>query len=103
MLNNKQKRYLKQQAQSLNASFQIGKNGLNGAALQQLQAQLNVHELVKVSILQNSAALTSTVVAAVQDFDPRILLVQTIGRTLVFYKRASKISNRHLSLEVDAL
>ena len=54
MLNPKQKAYLKSLAHPLKPTFQIGKDGLNENMLHDILNYLNKHELMKVSILQNS-------------------------------------------------
>ena len=54
MLNPKQKAYLKSLAQKEKAVFQIGKDGLNENLYNDVINYLNKHELIKISILQNS-------------------------------------------------
>ena len=54
MLTPKEKAYLKSIAQKEKATFQIGKEGLSENLLNDVLNYLNKHEIIKISILQNS-------------------------------------------------
>lgn len=87
MLNGKQKRYLRGLASEEKAIFQIGKDGLSDNLIEQVDNALKARELVKISVLKNSAVdLEETA------FDLARLthseLVQIIGRTIVLFKQA---------------
>lgn len=88
MLNGKQKRYLRSLANGLKPVFQVGKEGLTDNLYESIYLNLQANELVKVSLLKtcevdvNEAAIEICAHTASE-------LVQTIGRTLIFYK-ASK-------------
>ena len=86
MLNPKQKAFLKGLAQKEKAVFQIGKDGLSDNLLNDVLNYLNKHELMKVSILQNSMVDEEEA----QEFfeEAGIELVQHIGRVLVLYKHS---------------
>lgn len=103
MISGKQRRFLKSKAQTMRSTLQVGKNGLNDQVLEQIRQLLNLKELVKLNILQNSAVETSDIRDAVTDYDHRIQFVQAIGRTVILYKRAPKIENRKISLDVDKI
>ncbi len=90
MLTSKQKAYLRSLAQSERALFQIGKDGLSDTLIETVSNALKARELVKVSILKT---------APVDDlkelsFDLARLtkseVVQTIGRTVVLYRKAKE-------------
>lgn len=86
MLNPKQKAYLKSLAHTERPVFQIGKDGLNENMLEDILKYLNKHELMKVSILQNSSV---TFDEAESYFEMAgIEFVQKIGRTMVLYKHS---------------
>lgn len=91
MLNPKQKAYLKSLAQSHKAVFQIGKDGLNENMLQDILNYLLKHEIVKVSILQNSSVSVEEAEAFFEMAN--IEFVQKIGRVLVLYKHSDKAKN----------
>ena len=54
-LTGKQRRYLRSLAHNLKPVFQIGKEGVNDNLIAQIDDYLEIHELLKVSILQNSS------------------------------------------------
>jgi RNA-binding protein len=86
MLNPKQKAYLKSIAQTKKPVFQIGKDGLGENMLTDVLNYLNKHELIKISILQNSIVSVAEAVEFFAQAD--IEFVQKIGRQLVFYKKS---------------
>ena len=87
MLTSKEKVYLRSLAHSLKPIFQIGKEGLNENMLN----YLNKHELMKVSILQNSSVTFDEAEAYFEMAG--IEFVQKIGRTMVLYKYSSDAKN----------
>lgn len=89
MLTSKQKAYLKSMAHPLRPVFQIGKEGLGENMLEDILAYLTKHELMKVSILQNSSVEASE---AIEFFTANgIEFVEHIGRTLVLYMHSDKV------------
>ena len=86
MLNPKQKAYLKSLAQKEKAVFQIGKDGLNENLYNDVLNYLNKHELIKISILQNSDVEKDDAISFFEEYD--IEFVQFIGRVLVLYKHS---------------
>ena len=91
MLNPKQKAYLKSLAHTEKASFQIGKDGLNENMLEDILNYLNKHELMKVSILQNSSVTFDEAEAYFEMAG--IEFVQKIGRVMVLYKASKHAKN----------
>lgn len=91
MLTPKQKAYLKSLAHPLKPVFQIGKEGLNENMLTDILSYLNKHELMKVSILQNSSVTFEESEAYFEMAD--IEFVQSIGRTMVLYKPSKNAKN----------
>lgn len=102
MLSNKQKRFLKNKANPLKPLVQIGKNGLTTPVLTDLQGALAKHELIKVTLLQNSPLTASELEAQLVAQVDGLTIVQTMGRVLTLYKPASKVKYRILSTEVAA-
>lgn len=91
MLNPKQKAYLKSLAHPLKACFQIGKEGLSENLRTDLLNYLNKHELMKVSILNNSSVTIEDIEPFLGEVD--IELVQKIGHILVLYKHSDEVKN----------
>ena len=54
MLNKKQIIFLRSYAQKIKPTFQVGKDGLSDNFKEDVLNYLNKHELIKISILQNS-------------------------------------------------
>jgi RNA-binding protein len=86
MLKTKQKVKLRSLAMTLRPIFQIGKDGLGENMLTDVLNYLNKHELIKISILQNSIVSVAEAVEFFAQAD--IEFVQKIGRQLVFYKES---------------
>lgn len=91
MLTPKQKAYLKSLAHPLKPVFQVGKEGLNENMLNDILNYLNKHELMKVSIPQNSSVTFDEAEAYFEMVD--IEFVQSIGRTMVLYKPSKNAKN----------
>ena len=86
MITTKQRVYLRSLAQRIKPVFQIGKDGLSENLLEDVLNYLNKHELMKLSILQNSLVEASDC----EEFfnEAGIEFVQHIGRTIVLYKHS---------------
>ncbi len=85
MLNNAQTRYLRGLAHPLNFILQTGEKGLTEAFLAELAIALRDHELIKVKLNDERDArdeMSQKIVA-----EMKCELVQSIGKTIVLYKR----------------
>lgn len=91
MLTPKEKAYLKSIAQKEKATFQIGKEGLSENLLNDVLNYLNKHELIKISILQNSMVEKDDAIEFFSEAD--IEFVQFIGRVLILYKHSDNAKN----------
>ena len=89
MLSPKQKAFLKSLAQKEKAKFQIGKEGLSDNLLTDALNYLNKHEIMKISILQNSMVEDEEVFEFFEDAG--IEIVQKIGRVVVLYKHSDNV------------
>lgn len=86
MLTTKQKVYLRSLAQKIKPVAQIGKEGLSDNLMETVLSYLKKHELMKISILQNSYV---TFEEAEEFFsNEEIEFVQSIGRQIVLYKQS---------------
>ena len=89
MLTSKQRAYLKKEANSLDAIFQIGKGGINDAAIKSIGEALEVRELIKCRVLESSplaAKEAANHVAEAVGAD----VVQVIGSRMILYKKSEK-------------
>ena len=91
MLTPKEKAYLKSLAQKEKVVFQIGKEGLSDNLLTDVLNYLNKHELIKISILQNSMVDKDEAIEFFEDAG--IEFVQFIGRVLVLYMHSDNAKN----------
>lgn len=87
MLTNNQRRFLRKLSNDMEASFQIGKEGIGSETLRHLDNMLRTRELVKVSILKHApddVRETADNIAGALGAD----VVQTIGRRFIIYRRS---------------
>lgn len=84
-LTGKQARFLRSKAQTIKPIFQIGKDGVNQNMVNSIIDALEVHELIKVSILQNYSGTKHEAAAQVSE-QTHAALVQLIGKTIVLYR-----------------
>ncbi|MBM6753947.1 ribosome assembly RNA-binding protein YhbY [Lactobacillus alvi] len=98
-LRGKQKRFLRAQANHLQPLFSVGKNGLTPTWVAQLNGALDRRELIKVSLLQNTAVDVADVKEYIEEHSD-IQVVQTIGRVLVLFKPAEKPEFQDISVQV---
>jgi RNA-binding protein len=89
MLKGKQKRLLRSIAQTTKPVMQIGKNGITDNFIDTFNIQLEAHELIKVSVLQNSMESKEELAEALCEAT-HCELVQIIGNQLVFYRESRK-------------
>lgn len=89
MLNARDKKILRAQAQQYRSLFQIGKDGISDNLIATLDDSLRAHELVKLNLLKTaplSMAEAAAMLAQATDSE----LVHSIGRTFVLYRRSKK-------------
>ncbi len=89
LLTGKQKRYLRSLAHHLKPVLQVGKNGIGGTFLEQMEAALEAHELVKVSVMESSPLLRDEVAEVLVE-ETGAQCIQTIGKLVVLYRPAKE-------------
>ncbi|MDO9592869.1 MAG: ribosome assembly RNA-binding protein YhbY [Erysipelotrichaceae bacterium] len=89
MLTAKQRSYLKSLANPLKPLIQIGKDGINERVMAQLDETLTSHELVKVSVLENSQLSAKAIALEVCQLS-RAEFVQAIGNRFTLYRKNHK-------------
>ena len=87
MLTGKQKRYLRSLAVNIKPIAQIGKDWLSENTYKTVNDAFNTHELIKLSVLK-SCDLSLNEICVEICARCHCELVQTIGKTIVLYKRA---------------
>ena len=84
-------------AQTINPIFQIGKNGVGDNQVKDICLALELHELVKISVLRNAETDAKTVLNAICGLtgaEP----VTAIGNKIVIYKRSTRDDVEHIDL-----
>ncbi|OPH58644.1 RNA-binding protein [Paenibacillus ferrarius] len=87
MLTGKQKRYLRSMAHHVDPIFQVGKGGVNDHLIRHIQEALEVRELIKITVLNNSGEDRNEVGAELAE-QSGAELVQVIGKIVVLYKES---------------
>lgn len=89
MLTSKDKKTLRSIAQTRKALFQIGKDGVTLNMIKTISDFLEAHELVKVSLLKTCPLSVQEAALDIAG-GTRSEVVQTIGRTVIFYRRSKE-------------
>jgi RNA-binding protein len=87
MLTGKQIRHLRSLAHHLNPIFQVGKGGVNEHLIRHIQEALEVRELIKITVLNNSGEDRKEVGEQLAE-GAQAELVQVIGKIIVLYKES---------------
>lgn len=82
--------------------FQVGKDGLSQAWLDQINEAIEKRELFKINLLQNTMVDEDEVIKFIEN-NSRVTVVQKIGHVLVLYKQADNKDNRDISWKVRDL
>jgi RNA-binding protein len=86
-LSSKQRAHLRSLAHHLKASQHIGKEGVTEAAIAAVRDAFNQRELIKVKVQESSPQSAQEAGATFAGSLPGVAHVQTIGRTVVLYRR----------------
>lgn len=87
MLTGKQKRFLRSKAMTMDALYQIGKDGFSENFFKQIDDALEARELIKIKILKNSAEEVHDAGETLAE-ELHAELAQTIGHTIVLYRKS---------------
>ena len=83
---------------NVSATVQIGKNGLTESVIEQINASLEDHELIKIGVLKTADMSAKSVIADVASLtssEP----VQAIGNKIVLYRYSHKEGIVHIELD----
>lgn len=95
MLTSTQRAHLRSMAQNITPIFQIGKNGIGENQVKDICLALELHELIKISVLRNAETPTKVVldeICRLTGADP----VTAIGNKVVIYKRSTRDDVEHI-------
>jgi RNA-binding protein len=84
-LTGKHRRYLRGLGQRLTATLHVGREGLTEAVVEQAEAQLAAHELVKVRVGENAPESRHDTAEALAA-RTHAHLAQVLGRTALLYR-----------------
>lgn len=90
-MTSKQRAYLRGIANSTEAIFQVGKNGINDNMIKQLDDALEARELIKISVLETAPNETREIANSIAD-KTNSDVVQVIGSKICLYRKAKKPS-----------
>lgn len=86
-LNSKQRSFLKSLAHHLKPVHQIGREGVTEVGAEAVRSAFNQRELLKVKVLESAPQSAGEAAEALVALVPGAEHVQTIGRTVVLYRR----------------
>ena len=93
MLNSKQRAFLKNLGSTIQPIFQIGKNERSDNRINQISDALTAHELVKISVLENSQYTSreaADIVAEMTGAD----VVLVVGNRFILYRETQDKKRR---------
>lgn len=97
MLTSSQRAKLRSMAQTINPIFQIGKNGIGSQQIVDISLALDLHELIKISVLRNADTDAKTVlnaICALTGAEP----VTAIGNKVVIFRRSPRDDVDHIEI-----
>lgn len=95
MITSRQRAYLRGLANNVKALYQIGRGGISGSVISQLDDALEARELIKITVLADmDAREVCSILAERLNAEP----VQAIGSKAVIYRPAQKEKNRKIKL-----
>ena len=97
MLTSSQRAKLRSMAQTINPIFQIGKNGIGTQQIVDISLALDLHELIKISVLRNADTDAKTVlnaICALTGAEP----VTAIGNKVVIFRRSPRDDVDHIEI-----
>jgi RNA-binding protein len=89
MITSKQRSHLRSLANGLDVIFQLGKTGIEENFLKQIDQAIEVRELIKIKVLDNSG-FTAREASDIICKELKCEGIQAIGSKIVLYRRSSK-------------
>ncbi len=94
-MTSKQRAYLRGLANTIDAIFQIGKNGLNDNLIKQLNDALEARELIKITVLETAPASAKDLSFEIAEAT-NSTVVQVIGNKITLFRQRKKNSKIEL-------
>lgn len=97
-MNNKNRAYLKGLANKIEASMQVGKEGIKDNFLTGLNELFEARELVKIKALKNSEKTAREIADEIEKL-ANCEIVQTIGNVIVLYRKSNNSKIKHIEMQ----
>ena len=94
-MTSKQRAYLRGQANTLDAIFQVGKSGVSDILLDQLDKALEARELIKITVLETAPGSAKELAEEIAQGSNSIV-VQTVGNKITLFRQKKKNSKYEL-------
>lgn len=94
-MTSKQRAYLRSQANTIEAIFQIGKTGLSENLLTQLSDALEARELIKISVLETAPDTAKNLAIDISN-SITTEVIQVIGNKITLFRQKDKNSRYNL-------
>ena len=94
-MTSKQRAYLKSQAMTMDAIYQVGKSSLTPELIEGIREAIDKRELIKVSVLNNCFDDPKELATIIAE-RTHSQLVQVIGKKIVLFKQAKENSKYEL-------
>lgn len=95
MLTSKERKALSSLGQTIEPTFQIGKNGITESLINELADILEAREIIKISVLNNSDLSAKEIINDLCE-ELNAEPVSAIGKKIVIYRRSSRKDVKHL-------
>lgn len=93
-MTSKERAALRAKANSLEALFQIGKNGVTDAVIAQTEAAFNTKELIKIRNLPESSPITAREAANILAEKTKADVIQVIGAVFVLFRENEELRKK---------
>ena len=90
-MTSKQRAYLRGQANTIDAIFQVGKGGITDVLLKQLDDAIEARELIKITILETAPASAKELAEELAQGSNSVV-VQTVGNKVTLFRQKKKNS-----------
>ena len=90
-MTSKERAYLRSEANTIDAIFQVGKSGITDVLLRQLDDAIEARELIKITVLE-SAPGSAKELAEELAIGSNSVVVQTIGNKVTLFRQKKKNS-----------
>lgn len=94
-MTSKQRAYLRGLANSIDAIFQIGKNGITENLIKQLNDALEARELIKITVLETAPDSAKSLSFEIAE-NTNSLVIQVIGNKITLFRQKEKDSKIEL-------